>query len=84
MSRPIINENDRKFILESIRYVDKVIIFDEETPYNLIKQVNPDMIVKGGDYIKENVIGSDLCEVKIFDYEEKYSTTKIIQNITNR
>jgi len=82
--RPINNQYDRKLILESIRWVDKVIIFNEETPYNLIKEVNPDIIVKGGDYNIEEVVGSDLCEVKIFDYEENYSTTKIIQDITNR
>ncbi len=79
--RPINSEKDRKFLLESIRYVDKVIIFDEETPYNLIREVKPDIIVKGGDYTKEQVVGNDICEVKLFDYEEKYSTTKIIQNI---
>lgn len=82
--RPINNQDDRKLILESIRWVDKVIIFNEETPYNLIKEINPDMIVKGGDYKIKEVVGSDLCEVKIFDYEANYSTTKIIQNIINR
>jgi D-beta-D-heptose 7-phosphate kinase/D-beta-D-heptose 1-phosphate adenosyltransferase len=83
-SRPIVSEKDRKFMLESIRYVDKVIIFNEETPYNLIKKIKPDIIVKGGDYTEEQVVGNDICEVKLFDYEEKYSTTKIIQNITTR
>jgi D-beta-D-heptose 7-phosphate kinase/D-beta-D-heptose 1-phosphate adenosyltransferase len=82
--RPIVSENDRKYILESIKYVDKVIIFDEETPYNLIQLLKPDIIVKGGDYSKEEVVGSDLCEVKLFDYNEEYSTTKIIQDITDR
>ena len=71
-------------MLESIRYVDKVIVFDEINPYRLIKELNPDIIVKGGDYTADEVVGSDLCEVKIFNYEEKYSTTKIIQHITNR
>ena len=71
-------------MLESIRYVDEVIIFDEVTPYDLIKQVLPDIIVKGSDYTNRKVVGEDLCEVKLFDYEERYSTTKIIQSITNR
>jgi D-beta-D-heptose 7-phosphate kinase/D-beta-D-heptose 1-phosphate adenosyltransferase len=83
-NRPIVSENDRKYILESIKYVDKVIIFDEETPYNLIRLLKPDIIVKGGDYSKEEVVGSDLCEVELFDYNEEYSTTKIIQDITDR
>ncbi len=83
-NRPINNEQDRKFLLESLKYVNEVIIFDEETPYNLIKKINPDFIVKGSDYLKENVIGSDLAKVIIFDKINDYSTTKAIQNITNR
>tara|TARA_R110001583_G_scaffold31600_1_gene107855 strand:+ start:23763 stop:24158 length:396 start_codon:yes stop_codon:yes gene_type:complete len=83
-SRPIFSESDRKFMLESIKYVDKVVIFEEDTPYNLIKATKPDIIVKGGDYVKDDVVGADICEVKIFRYEEKYSTTKIIQDIADR
>ena len=76
--RPVFSEVDRKFCLESIRFVDEVFIFDEETPYNLIKKIHPDIIVKGGDYNVDNVVGSDLCEVRIFDYVEGYSTTQIL------
>jgi len=82
--RPINNERDRKFILESLRCVNEVIIFSEDTPYDLIKSVRPDVIVKGGDYEREKVVGSDLCEIKIFEYVDGYSTTKTIQNIANR
>jgi len=82
--RPINNERDRKFILESLKSVDEVIVFSEDTPYDLIKIIRPDVIVKGGDYEKEKVVGSDLCEIKIFEYVDGYSTTKTIQNITNR
>jgi len=71
-------------MLESNKYVDEVYIFDEDTPYNLIKRLNPDTIVKGGDYSKENVVGSDLAEVIIFEYIDEYSTTKTIQNLSNR
>jgi len=77
--RPINAEKDRKFILESIKYIDEVLIFDEDTPYELIKLVNPDIIVKGGDYTASTVIGADLAEVKIFKYIDGYSTTKIIE-----
>lgn len=83
-SRPINSEQDRKFMLESIKYVDKVIVFNEETPYNLIKDLKPDIIVKGGDYTPDKVVGGDLCEVKIFQYVNGYSTTKAIQDLTDR
>tara|TARA_B100002019_G_scaffold234749_1_gene208999 strand:- start:647 stop:1054 length:408 start_codon:yes stop_codon:yes gene_type:complete len=80
-SRPIFDEEDRKFLLESLEYVDEVILFDEETPYNLIKELKPDVIVKGGDYLSHEVVGSDLCEVVIFPYSDKYSTTKAIKKL---
>jgi D-beta-D-heptose 7-phosphate kinase/D-beta-D-heptose 1-phosphate adenosyltransferase len=82
--RPINNQEDRVFMLESLKYVDKVIVFEEETPYNLIKKIKPDTIVKGSDYKKEEVVGFDLCEVVIFENIDGYSTTKKIQDISNR
>ena len=82
--RPIVHSDDRKVMLESLRFVDEVIVFVEDTPINLIKTLQPDIIVKGGDYSQESVVGSDLCEVIIFNYIDGYSTTKIIQNISNR
>jgi D-beta-D-heptose 7-phosphate kinase/D-beta-D-heptose 1-phosphate adenosyltransferase len=82
--RPINNEEDRKYFLECLKFVDKVIVFDEDTPYNLIELINPDIIVKGGDYNPNEVVGSNLCEVKIFSYVEGYSTTTKIQDIINR
>lgn len=80
-SRPINKQEDRKKILESLKSVDEVIIFDEETPLNLIKAVNPDIIVKGGDYKKEEVVGNTLAEIVIFNFVEGFSTTKTIQRI---
>ena len=65
-SRPVFSVEDRKFMLESCKYVDGVVIFEEDTPYNLIKQLKPDIIVKGGDYRKEDVVGHDIAEVRIF------------------
>ena len=82
-SRPINNEKDRAFLLESLKYVDEVIVFDEETPYELIKKVKPDYIVKGGDYKKEEVVGNDLAEVVIYNYIDGYSTTNIIKKSQN-
>jgi len=78
-SRPYFSEEDRKLTLEACRYIDHVMIFEEETPYNLIKKLKPDIIVKGGDYIKEEVVGNDVAEVKIFNFIEGYSTTSIIE-----
>ena len=81
--RPVNSQDDRKALLQAIKYVDRVIIFEEDTPYNLIKKTTPDIIVKGGDYKKEEVVGSDLCEVIIFNYLDGYSTTKTIEGITS-
>jgi D-beta-D-heptose 7-phosphate kinase/D-beta-D-heptose 1-phosphate adenosyltransferase len=83
-SRPVNTQDDRKFLLSSLVFVDDVIIFDDETPYDLIKQLKPDLIVKGGDYDIDNVSGNDLCEVLIFDYVKEYSTTKLLHDISNR
>ena len=82
--RPINNQKDRKMMLEELRCVDKVIIFDEDTPYDLIQSVNPDIIVKGGDYTPQEVVGNDLAEVVIFGTIHGYSTTKIIKDYSNR
>ena len=83
VKRPINNQEDRKKILESIKYVDEVIIFDDDTPIKLIEFIKPKIIVKGGDYIKEQVVGFGLAEVIIFNYLDGYSTTKTIQSISN-
>ena len=80
-SRPINNQKDRKIILESIKYVSKVIIFEEDTPYELIKILKPDLIVKGGDYLSNEVVGHDLSEVRIFDTLEGYSSTAAINSL---
>ena len=79
-SRPFNSQEDRKFALESCKNVDKVIIFEEDTPYNLIKNIQPDIIVKGGDYKKNNVVGNDIAEVRIFTFVNGYSTTKILRD----
>lgn len=83
-NRPVNNQEDRKLLLESLVYVDEVVIFNEETPYNLIKCIKPDIIVKGGDYSIEEVVGNDLAKIIIFETIDGYSTTEILQNIANR
>jgi D-beta-D-heptose 7-phosphate kinase/D-beta-D-heptose 1-phosphate adenosyltransferase len=78
-SRPFFSEQDRKFALECCKYVDHVIFFEQETPYNLIKSLRPDIIVKGGDYKKKDVVGNNLAKVKIFKFVKGYSTTKVLK-----
>jgi rfaE bifunctional protein nucleotidyltransferase chain/domain len=79
--RPINNQNERKIILESIKYVDEVIIFDEETPLRIIQQLKPDIIVKGSDYKEEQVVGNTISKVVLFPYMKDKSTTNIIDEI---
>lgn len=78
-NRPINNQEDRKYLLDSIKFVDEVIIFNEDTPYELIKKVKPDVIVKGGDYKEEDVVGNDLAKVAVFNYIDGYSTSNTIR-----
>ncbi len=80
-SRPINNQDDRKLLLESLKYIDEVHIFDEETPLNLIKEIKPNYIVKGGDYKDKEVVGSDIADVVLFDFVNGYSSSSVIQKM---
>ena len=83
-NRPFNNERDRKYLLESCIYVDEVVFFEEDTPLELIKQIKPDVLIKGGDYKLEDIIGRELVkEVKIIPFVEGYSSTNIINIINN-
>lgn len=83
-SRPINSEKDRALVLAALESVDYVVIFDEDTPYNLIKSILPKTIVKGGDYKDQNVIGSDIAdELRLVDFIDGRSTSKIINKIKN-
>lgn len=84
--RPIINENDRAFILLNLKSVDYVIVFEEDTPYELIKSVRPDFLVKGGDWKEEDIVGSDILKeyggkTISLKFVDSYSTTNIINKI---
>jgi len=84
-SRPVNDEYDRAYLLASLEVVDYVVIFDEDTPYELIKKVKPDILVKGKDYEGKEVVGSDIVkEVKLIDFVEGKSTTKIIEKIKDK
>jgi rfaE bifunctional protein nucleotidyltransferase chain/domain len=87
-TRPIVDEKGRLAVLAALECVDAVILFDEETPLNLIKKLNPDILVKGGDYPIHTIVGSDYIlqnggEVKTLSLIEGYSTTLIEQKIKN-
>lgn len=84
--RPIICESDRAIVLDSLKAVDYVIYFSEETPFNLISTILPDVLVKGGDYKIENIVGSDIVlnnggQVIVLPYLSGKSTTGIIDKI---
>jgi len=85
-SRPINSEQDRAFVLSNLKAVDYVVIFEEDNPHNLIKLIVPDVLVKGGDWKPENIIGSDIVQnnggrVISLQYVNNYSTTGIIKKI---
>lgn len=83
-TRPINNQDDRAYILASLESVDYVVIFEEETPYELIKLVKPHTLVKGGDYEGKNVVGQDIAnELKLVQFVDGKSTTNTIKRIQN-
>lgn len=80
--RPIIPQEQRAEILASLDMIDYVSLFDEETPYELIKLIQPDVLVKGGDWEKEDVVGVDIAkETHSIPYIQGISTTEIIEKI---
>jgi len=84
-SRPINNQQDRAYILAALDAVDYVVIFDEDTPYDLIKKIRPHILVKGGDYKGKNVVGHDLVdELKLVQFVEGKSTTETIKQIRSK
>ena len=78
--RPINNTDQRVKQISMLPWVDEVHVFDQDTPYELIKYIQPNKIVKGGDYTVETVVGHDLAEVYLIPTVEGYSTTNIIEN----
>jgi rfaE bifunctional protein nucleotidyltransferase chain/domain len=87
-NRPIQDEQSRLQILASLQCVDAVILFDKETPYELISLLQPDVLVKGSDYTPENIVGYDVVtakggEVKTIDFIPGFSTSGIERKIKN-
>ena len=86
--RPIQDEYSRALLLASLKQVTAVCLFDEETPYNLISRVKPDVLVKGGDYKVDEIVSADVVkayggEVVTIDFLKGYSTTVLIEKIQN-
>ncbi len=85
-NRPVNNEVDRAFVLSNLKCVDAVIIFNEDTPYNLIKLIKPDFLTKGGDWKEDQIIGSDIVKeyggkTISLNFVNSYSTSNIIEKI---
>lgn len=84
--RPIQDQNSRAHVAASMQFIDLVVLFDEDTPLALISELLPDVLVKGSDYLAENVVGADVVkkaggEVKTLGFVAGYSTTRIVEKI---
>ena len=84
--RPVNHEKDRAFVLSSLACVDRVVFFKEDTPEKLIRKVRPDVLVKGGDWKKKDVVGASFVEsyggsVKLIPFVKGFSTTGILGKI---
>jgi rfaE bifunctional protein nucleotidyltransferase chain/domain len=87
-TRPVLPESDRCELVGAMEMVDFVILFNEPDPYNLIAAIRPDVLVKGGDWNSEKIIGANLVQeaggrVVVVPYIKGFSTTEIIERITN-
>ncbi len=86
-SRPLQDQEGRALVLASMSFVTAVILFDQETPLELIMQIRPDILVKGSDYPPEQIVGYDFVissggRVETLDFVEGYSTTSILKKIS--
>ncbi len=86
--RPIQNQEDRAIILNALESVDMVVVFDQETPAEIIQILLPDVLAKGGDYTFENIVGANIVtanggEVKVIPFRTGYSSSKIIDKLIN-
>ena len=84
--RPVNNEQDRALVLDSLRFVDYVTLFNEDTPYELIQEIKPDILVKGGDYTPETIVGADIVmqyggKVVVIPLVKGKSTSGLIEKL---
>jgi rfaE bifunctional protein nucleotidyltransferase chain/domain len=85
-NRPVVDEQSRAMLLASLHFTTAIVLFDEPTPYELIKKVQPDVLVKGKDYKAEDIVGFDIVtakkgKVETIELVEGFSTTSLIQKI---
>lgn len=85
-SRPVNPEQARAFVLAALEMVDYVCLFEEDTPYELIAAVKPDVLAKGGDYAVDNIVGSDIVkgrngDVVVLPFVEGFSSSSIIEKL---
>lgn len=88
-ARPLQDQVSRARVMAALQFVDVVVLFDEDTPMQLIESLVPDVLVKGDDYLAENIVGADIVkkaggEVKTITFVEGYSTTGIVNKILNQ
>jgi D-glycero-beta-D-manno-heptose 1-phosphate adenylyltransferase len=84
--RPLQDQTSRARVLAAMQFVDRVVFFNEDTPLDLISELIPDILVKGSDYLTENIVGADVVQqaggaVKTIDFVPGYSTTRIVEKI---
>ncbi|MBI2357758.1 MAG: D-glycero-beta-D-manno-heptose 1-phosphate adenylyltransferase [Deltaproteobacteria bacterium] len=85
-NRPILPESDRAELIAALEMVDYVVLFSDPDPHGLIRELQPDVLVKGGDWAKETIVGADIVEsgggtVAVVPYLGRYSTTEIIERM---
>jgi D-glycero-beta-D-manno-heptose 1-phosphate adenylyltransferase len=84
--RPLQDQTSRSRVLAALQFVDLVVLFNEDTPLNLITELLPNILVKGSDYLAENIVGADVVKkaggkVETIDFVAGYSTTRIVEKI---
>ena len=83
-TRPLVDEEDRAYLLSALGCVDGVVLFDEDTPSQLLEIIRPNILVKGGDYKVDDVVGREFVDsVQILSFKEGYSTTNVVKKIAN-
>lgn len=88
-TRPIVPQHERAFIISSLKPVDYVVIFEEDTPYETIKKIIPDVLIKGADWAVNDIVGKDVVEanggkVETIEFVNNQSTTNIIKTVLER
>ncbi len=87
-NRPLQDELSRSTLLASFQFVEAVVLFDDDTPYELIKAIQPDVLVKGSDYKEADIVGADIVgdkggKIVTIDFLDGYSTSSIIEKANN-